>query len=190
VRRLLTLIACAGLLLAGCGSEETETVEGQGYRFELPDGSPLPERLFSDVELNFIGFSPDTVVTGKRTEGFSTNLNVIRQGSIDPKVSARQVAEAGIKVLRNPRLLGREASEALGSAGARDVSALDNTTLDGEDAVRYSYTASRGGQLLRLRQVIAVRDGAAYTITFTALRDRFAEEASDLEPILSSWRWR
>jgi hypothetical protein len=192
VRRLLIAAACLSLVGAaasGCGSEETR-VEGQGYSFELPDGWKDRSDTEEAKELNFIGFSPDTVVTGERTEGFSTNVNVIRQGSVDRGVSARQVAEASVKVLRNPRLLGREASEALGNFRARDVSALQNTKLDGEDAVRYTYTASRGGQLLRLRQVIAVHDGAAYTVTFTTLRDQFGEEAGDLEPILSSWSWR
>ena len=42
---------------------------------------------------------------------------------------------------------------------------------------------------MRQRQVIAIRDDAVYTITWTASADEFEAEEATLDAILGSWRW-
>jgi len=42
---------------------------------------------------------------------------------------------------------------------------------------------------VRQRQVVAIKDRAVYTITWTVSADRFEAEEPTLDSILASWRW-
>jgi hypothetical protein len=40
-----------------------------------------------------------------------------------------------------------------------------------------------------VRQVTAVHDGSAYTLTLTVRPDRFDEETDALDEVVDSWEW-
>jgi hypothetical protein len=42
---------------------------------------------------------------------------------------------------------------------------------------------------IRQRQVVAVKDGAIYTITWSVAADAFEAQEATLDEILASWRW-
>jgi hypothetical protein len=75
--------------------------------------------------------------------------------------------------LRDSRLLG-EAQEV-------DVGGAPGLSCE------YTHTAQR--KPLYVRQVIAVRDGNAYTITFTAHEQAFSSDVPAFDQILSGWSW-
>jgi hypothetical protein len=41
-----------------------------------------------------------------------------------------------------------------------------------------------------VRQVATVMDGAGYTVTLTALPDRFDEAIASFDEMVDSWRWK
>jgi len=101
------------LALSGCGSEDSESVRGTGYQFELPAG--WEERTDDEAleDFDFAGYQFDTVATGEVEEGFATNVNVIVEGSVAPGVSTREYAEASERTLRNPGLIQGDAGQAV-----------------------------------------------------------------------------
>jgi hypothetical protein len=192
--RLRVVIAVAGCLAIGaCGSDESDdrekTVAGKGYDFTAPKG--WADRSDTDPEdLEFAGFRPDTLVVADEVEGFRANVNVVREGSIPEHVDSDDYARLATETLKHPERLGGEAGEELSKLRPREFSAPRDTELDGEEAVTQSYTSEREDKLLRFRQVLAVREGVAYTVTYTALRDRFPDDLPGYERMLRSWHWR
>ena len=43
--------------------------------------------------------------------------------------------------------------------------------------------------LAAARQLYAIREGTAYVVTYTSLRDRFSEGAESLDEVIDSWEW-
>jgi hypothetical protein len=72
----------------------------------------------------------------------------------------------------------------------RDFSGLERVELDGQEAYASEYTGDQGGRVLRFRNVVAVRAGEAYGITYTALRHRAAENAEAANEVIETWSWR
>jgi hypothetical protein len=191
--RLRVVIALAGCLAIGaCGSDDADrekTVAGKGYDFTAPKG--WSDRSDADSEdLEFAGFRPDTLVVADEAENFRANVNVVREGSIPEHVDADDYARLARETLKDPTRLGGEAGEELAKLKPREFSEPRDTELDGEEAVSQSYTSERDDKLVRLRQVLAIRDGVAFTVTYTALRDRFREDLPDFDRMVDSWRWR
>jgi hypothetical protein len=188
--RRSSLVVLLVIALAGCGGEDAETVAGSGYEYEVPEGwkdSTHDERL-SDIGI--AGYNFDTIVTGQVEEAFATNVNVIVEGSIAPGVSAREYVDASVRTLRNPELLQGEARRLISRLHPRDLTASRRIELDGEEAYATDYTGNEGARVLRFRSVVAVRNGRAYAITYTALRHLFRAHADEVDQILDSWAWR
>jgi hypothetical protein len=65
------------------------------------------------------------------------------------------------------------------------------TTLAGVDAITYTFSdVTDKGRRVRDRQVVAIRDGVAYVVTFGVREERFDEEVRSLDAFLASWRWK
>jgi hypothetical protein len=195
-RPWLALALVAAAVAAGCGDDEDEAagpVEGDGYTYELPDGwedqSELGDEASAQVDESLpapVGADVDSFAVDETEDGFATNVNVIRTGSIAPGVTAARIARENARVLGAPEGAAQvlpEGSEILSDV---DVSELD---LDGAPAASIEYSAAFEDRTNRLRQIFAVRDGTAYTTTFTALEDQFADELPEFEQVLQSWRW-
>jgi hypothetical protein len=58
------------------------------------------------------------------------------------------------------------------------------------DAVSYTYKTVYGSAELRLMQTVFIYNGSAYSITYTALADRFEAHLDDVEQMLSAFRFR
>jgi hypothetical protein len=191
--RAAVLIAVAGCAALGaCGSEDSDDrakrIGGSGYDFTAPKG--WSDRSDSDSEdLEFAGFKPDTLVVGDEVDGFQPNVNVLRETRIPGHVDSDDYARIAAQTIRHPERLGGEAGE-IRDLRPREFSAPRDTELDGTEAVSQAYTGEREGRVLRFRQVMAVRDRVAYTVTYTAPRDRFGKDLPAFERMLASWRWR
>jgi hypothetical protein len=192
MRRLPALLGAAALAVAGCGGGDEEPVEGTGYTFSVPDGwEDVSDRAEDEPSLELSGFRPDSVVVGEAEDDFATNVNVIREPGLPEGVTAAQYADVSIAGLRDPAAAGLppEIVEAVESMRPTDISEPRDRELDGEEAVEWGYRSAQGGRNVRVRQVAAVMDGAAYTVTLTALPDGFEEGGEALDEVIESWSW-
>jgi hypothetical protein len=187
---MLALTVAAG----GCGGDDGSTgpVEGSGYSYAVPeDWNDRTDESEDIPELELAGFRPDTLVTGERRDGFATNVNVIREPGLPDGLTAEDYAEGSLAALRDPASSGfpPEVTEAIEEMKVRDLSAVGVTELAGERGATLQYASTRAGRALRVRQLVAVRSNAAYTLTYTAPQESFEEELPAFEAIIESWRW-
>ena len=173
----------AVLLLSGC-DDAGETVKGSTYEVTVPDGWEDESEQADDIEV--AGYSPEVILTGQREDGFTTNVNVIRESSLAEDVDLDKYMEATRELLEQGELPGAEGLP----APATGLTEPEPAELDGERALSHDYAISTGGRELRFRQVVTVREGSGYAVTFTALRDRFEEDVGKLDDVVESWRWR
>lgn len=67
----------------------------------------------------------------------------------------------------------------------------DPTSLAGVDALTYALEVENAsGDKIRERQVMALREGRLYVVTFAAPKGQFDSAADDFDAILATWRWR
>ena len=177
--RLLLLVVLA--LLAGCGGGDDDDggggatrtapggaeVDGTGYRFTAPQGW-----RDASAALQGSAIRVDRVYAGPARDGFTTNVTVVRE-------TPRGVTLAAVEPA-----FRRQASALADDAG---VSRTQRRTLDGAPARTWTYRLRQGGG--RQRQLFAVRDGALYTLTFSAAARSFAAQERVFTRILASWRW-
>jgi hypothetical protein len=178
------------LAFAGCG-EDDDPVEGAGYTYSVPDGwRDVSDDV--DDENDIAGMRPDSLVASEAEGGFAADVNVIREGGLPPGVSTAQYAEVSLAGLQNPAGAGLppELVDIVGKLDPHDFSEPRDSELDGEDAVIWEFSGkSRDGGDTRVRQVTAVHDGSAYTLTLTVRPDRFDEETDALDEVVDSWEW-
>ncbi len=62
--------------------------------------------------------------------------------------------------------------------------------IDGREAYSYTFTAKVNGVEIKIMQTIFVYDSSFYTITYTALSDRFDHHMADVEKILNAFKFR
>jgi hypothetical protein len=190
IRSLLALLAVAALALAGCTSDDEEPVEGTGYTYSVPDGwedasGPAEE------EIEIGGLRPDTLVLGEREDGFTTNVNVIREDGLPARVTAAQYADASLAGLRDPVGAGvpPEIAQGIEEGNLRQFSEARDAELSGEQAFTWDYRGTQDGREVRVRQVVAVMDGAGYTLTLTVRPDHFDDGSEALDAVIDSWSW-
>jgi hypothetical protein len=182
VRR--TAAALAVLALGGCGTDDPERVSGDGYSYEVPGG--WDDRSEAADEISAAGFQPDTIVADDPEEGFTASVNVVRETSLAGNVDVDAYVEQSRRNLSDPEALSR-----LGLEGFEPElqGGIEEDELDGEDSRSFDYTADQEGREIAFRQLYAVREGTAYVVTYTALRDGFEDGADALDEIIDSWEW-
>jgi hypothetical protein len=193
IRSLLVPLAAVALAVGGCSDEE-DRIDGSGYTYAVPDGWQDASDEASDIDLDLQRVLVDSVVIGERQDDFTTNVNVVREEGVPPEVTARQYAEASLANIRNPAASGfpPEAVEELENIDPESVESLPGTELGGREAASWEYrdsSSSSGGAETRVRQVAAVRNGAAYIVTLTAVPDAFEDGTVGLEEVVESWEW-
>jgi hypothetical protein len=192
IRSLLVPLAAVALALAGCSDDEEDRVDGSGYTYAVPDGWQDASDEASDIDLEVPRVLVDSAVVGDRQDDFTTNVNVVREGGVPAGVTARQYGEVSIANLRDPVAAGfpPEVVQQLQDIDLATLEELPGTNLGGRDAVVWEY--SEGGSAERstqVRQVAAVNDGAAYTLTLTAVPDAFEDAVPALDEVVESWEW-
>jgi hypothetical protein len=70
-----------------------------------------------------------------------------------------------------------------------DSGGIESTTVDGEEARRYTYTITRGNQQARGRQLLVRHKGVEYIVTFTGTAQAFNGAVADYEAVMRSWKW-
>lgn len=193
VAAVVTLLAVLAVLAASCTGEDeqgstagtpatdgttsttSETAAGgpratgTGYNFGLPSGWRDATARAKAIDARL-----DLLVTGKVTERFATNANVVIEPSrgaslTDYVAAAREQLEPGLKA----RLLGE--SEQLSVAGT--------------PAATYEYTFTQNGTPIHASQVLMVRGDNAYVLTFSAHEQAFSDDKPALDQIVASWSW-
>lgn len=190
IRSLLVPLAAAALALATCSNEENR-VDGRGYTYAVPDGWKDASDEASDIDFDVEGLLVDSAVIGDREDDFTTNVNVVREGGVPAGVTARQYGEVSLANLRNPAAAGfpPEVVKELGDIDLESLEVLPSTDVGGREAVAWEYRDSSGGGETQVRQVTAVNDGAAYTVTLTAVPGAFEDATPALDEVVESWEW-
>jgi hypothetical protein len=190
--RLPALLAVAVLVVAGCGGDDEDPVEGTGYTYSVPDGwEEASDRAGDEPALQLGALRPDSVVIGESEDDFATNVNVVREGGVPKRVTAAQYAQVSLATLRNPAAAGLppEIAEAVERLRPTQVSEPREAELDGEEAFEWGYRTAQGDRAVRVRQVATVMGSAGYTLTLTAMPDRFEQGNEALDEVVESWSW-
>jgi hypothetical protein len=186
VRRAALLVTGA-LALGACGGDDgddADRVDGDGYTYEVPGG--WDDRSESAGEISAAGFQPDTIVADDPMEGFTPSVNVVRETSLADDVDVNDYVRLSRRNLSDPEALGQ-----LGLEGfePRLEDEVREGELDGEQSSSFDYTADQQGKQVAFRQVYAIRDGTAYVVTYTTLRDDFDDGTAALDEVIDSWEW-
>ena len=182
-RSTLGAVIATAIAAAGCGTDDPpprtagsvpiDNVErGTGYELIAPEGWRNATRSFDGSALRL-----DLVVAGDPADGFRPNVTVVRE------TPPGEITLAGV-VERFQEQVQRLADDS-------GIGKVGDITLDGEPAKTYSYgVEGDSSPAIRQRQVVCVRDGAVYTVTFSHTRAAFSEFEPIIDRVLDSWRWR
>jgi hypothetical protein len=147
-------------------------VSGTGYSTTVPsawrDGSEAVEGS---------AFRIDLIYGASGGSGFGSNLVVTRENPAAVKGKKVEELEAQVR------------SSAAGAVGAKTPEPEDPTTLDGEDAIRWTLRREQSGTAIAQRQLIAIHDDALYTLTLSSAADDDEGEAL-LQTVMDGWRWK
>lgn len=180
---LLVLVALGG---AGCGggsSSSSSTTSGPAPAGSVPgrDGTfttVIPSG-FTNGSAALAG-GPITLLyaaLAPKVDGFHANINVVGESS-QGLSDAEVVAEQELKNLK------------AAAPHTHAFSAIRPTTLDGSPARSVDYLNSVGTRAIHQRQVFAIHHNRIYTVTYTALRSRYAASLPAMQQVLSGWRWK
>jgi hypothetical protein len=184
--RVVVALSVLALMLAGCGDDgggeksvstpapksDAPAAEGTGYTLQPPGD-------FGDLSDKFEGSAirVDLAYAEKGGgDGFATNLVVIRE-----RPGGEFELEDAVDVFTK---------QAESQATDEGISEVEDRELDGVPAKSWAF--QRRGEdngRIRQRQVVAVKDGAIYTITWSVAADEFDAQEATLDEILASWRW-
>jgi hypothetical protein len=183
LRAALSVLAVVACLLAGCGGDDdagsvstpvprsdAPAAEGTGYTVHPPAG-------FRDVTSSFDGSAlrVDLAYAEEVSSGFATNVLVIRE------------QPGGEFTLGD--VVDTFAKQAEAQATDAGISAIEDRELDAVPAKTYSFFRREQNGRVRQRQVVAVKDDAVYTITWSVSADEFDAQEATLDTMLASWRW-
>jgi zinc-ribbon domain len=136
-----------------------------GYCAEIPEGWRGGSQI--DVPENIDQFSPNQAeaVTSVRVREI-----------VDPATQTQQYAQQF-----------RTSQEAEGL----DPSRVEVVPLDGEQALAWEVTVpTQDGDLLRIREVVIVREDGAWRITLAATETSYPDARVGFEELLSTWTWK
>jgi hypothetical protein len=155
---------------AAAPAGDTKQVSGTGFRTTVPKDwrnlSKAAEGTAVRIDLLY----------GATGGGFANNVVVTRE---NPDVVAGKTAGD---------LADQVREQAARTVGAETPKADEPTTLDGEEAARWTLRRKAGDQSLAQRQLIAVHDDALYTVTLSAPADD-DEAQGQLDTIVAGWHW-
>jgi hypothetical protein len=189
---LAALLALAMLAAAGCGGDDGDSIDGNGYSYSVPEGwEDASDSEAADEASEVIGVRFDSLVNGEAKDGFAVNVNVLRE-RVPGGMTDSEYAELNIATLRDPSAAGYppELAERIEELDVRGLSRPRELELDGAGAMTWDYDTTQGGRDLRQRQMVVVRDGAGYTITLTALPSQFEDGTEALDEVVESWSWK
>jgi len=178
-RKLTAALVALALLTPACGGGDegggggdAREAEGSLYTVSLPEGwrDSTDDDAADEVPIKF-----DRLFTSDRVEGFTVNVNVIREPK--PDADIEEIVAAGQKQLE-------------GGFGATDLSPPDKRELGGDAAFSYTYTLEQGERTLRGEQVAAVHEDRLFTVTLTAPEQAFEDQEPEFQEILDSWEWK
>jgi hypothetical protein len=148
-----------------------KAVSGSGYRTTVPEG-------WRDLTKTFEGsaIKVDRVYGAADDSAFPPNLVIIRE--TPQAIAGKDVGEIADQVR----------TEAASAVGADVPDAEAPTTLGGEDAERWTLRRDAAGQSIAQQQLVAMHDGALYTLTLSAAADDEAGQGV-LDDVVAGWDW-
>jgi hypothetical protein len=75
------------------------------------------------------------------------------------------------------------------SVGATGITDPAPRTIDGADALEYSFSDKQAGHNLKQRQTVVVHSGVGYVITYTALAGGYETSRAEADALIDSWQW-
>jgi hypothetical protein len=193
MRILGGLLAAACLaLVGGCGDEEEDRVDGDGYSYAVPDDwRDVSGEAQDEPGLEVAGIGPDSLVMGEREDGFTTNVNVIVEPGLPGGITLPEYADITIDGLRDPAAAGfpPELVQTIESLDPRGITAPRDAELGDEQALAWDFTSTQEGRDLRIRQLTALVDGTGYNVTLTVLPQQRDEGLDALGQVTDSWRF-
>lgn len=176
MKKLLSLcLACIllALTLAACGKNEIEM--------------PPYTQLASDPSVvDFHLFVPDNwtvdMSTGTATAYYSVS---------DPTSICATLGQLNVTDTEDPygayfTSFSKQFTDVFGDPQNVESS---NLLLDGHEARQYVYTATFGGIEYKFWQVICLRQGRVYTVTYSSTVENYEKHAADMQEALNNFRF-
>ena len=185
--RVVAALSVLAVMLAGCGDDgggaesastpapksDAPTAKGTGYTLQPPED-------FRDLSDKFEGSAIRVDLAYAETGGkdaFATNIVVIRE---------QPGGDFGLE-----DAVDAFTEQAESQADDEGISGVEDREIDGVEAKTWAFQRREGEDKgkIRQRQVVAVKDGGIYTITWSTAADEFEAQEATLDEILASWRW-
>lgn len=176
MKKILSLcLACIllALSLVACGKDEIDT--------------PPYTQLASDpTVVDFYLFVPDNwtvdISTGTATAYYSIN---------DPTNICATLNQLTVVNTEDPygayfASFSKQFADVFGDPEGVETS---NLLLDGHDARQYVYTAAFGGIEYKFWQVVCIRQGRVYTVTYSSTVENYEKHAADMQEALGNFRF-
>lgn len=148
---------------------------GAAGRLTAPDNdfSVVLPAGWHDATDKAASFGAVTAYLGPASNGFATNINVVRQ----------QIGNVGVTEYAHGTMQG------VRSVGATGITDPAPRTIDGADALEYSFSDKQAGHNLKQRQTVVVHSGVGYVITYTALTGGYETSRAEADALIDSWQW-
>ena len=169
-RTAALIILAAVLALAGCGAKQNAPMG-----MILASGDVADYSLF--VPANWTVDMSTGMTSAYVSEKDRSNVSVTRYAFSDESMTAEKYWET----------YSAQYEDIFGEL--TDVKVSD-TKLGGVDAKQYEFTGKNGDSVYRFLQIICVRNGAAYVLTFTATPEKYEEHTEKVGVIISEFLFR
>lgn len=168
---LACVLLCATLI--SCGKDEIEM--------------PPYTQLASDPNVvDFYLFVPDTW-----TVDMSTGTAVAYHSVNDPTNISATLGQLNEIHEEDPigAYFASYSEQFTDAFGAPENVESANLMLDGHAAQQYIYTATFGGIEYKFWQVICIRQGRVYTVTYSSTVENYEKHAADMQEALTNFRF-
>ena len=170
LKALFVLLIISALVFSGCANTSD---------IEAPDGM----KLFSNEHTDYTAFVPVSWIVDMST------------GTLSAYVSSADASNVSItaQALETPTTLNdywkgyEEDFKATFADMEYEGEAPTTTTLSGEAANKYVYTATVTGTQYKFMQVVAIREMTVYVITYTSTPEAYDTNMEDVEKILDNF---
>jgi hypothetical protein len=142
---------------------------------------PCSDRDFLSDRFGYCASTPQAWEEGDQTT--TADRFVLGEAAATLEVTATRVGGStdNSSYVEEIRSLDEEAGFAVGD--------VKRTEIDGEPAAYFDAGGTSADAEFAVREVVVVRDGVAWRITFTDLRDSFDEHFGALGEFLGSWQF-
>ncbi len=173
LKALFAVLILTLTVFSGCSASGTD--------IEAPDGM----KLFSNEHTDYTAFVPASWTVDMSTGTLSAYVSSADASSV--VITAQMLGQDDPKTLDGYWKHYEESFNSTFKEFEYVGEAPTTTTLSGEPANKYVYTAKLGDNQYKFMQVVVIREMTVYVITYTSTPEGYDANLEDVEKILDNF---